>query len=60
VEVGGARIAGNGGMGEGDRPVLPGNAAADSEGEAAACDPEKEDRRDPDRIEGGGGSMSVG
>lgn len=53
-------MAGRGGIGEGDLPVRPGKAAALSDGEPAACEPEKDDRRDPGRTEARGGSIGVG
>ena len=61
VDVGGARIAGRGGIGEGERPVRPGKAAALAlrEGDPAACEPEKDDRRELGRIDPSGGSIGV-
>ena len=51
-------MAGRGGMGDGERP-RPGNAAAESAGDPAACEPEKEDRREPGLVDGGGGFIAV-
>lgn len=56
--MGGALIAGKGGIGEGDRPARPLNVAADNEGEAAACEPVNDDRRDPGLVDVGGGFMA--
>jgi L-aminopeptidase/D-esterase-like protein len=58
--VGGARIAGRGGIGDGDRPALPRKAVADNAGEAAACEPENVDRRDPGLVVLVGGFMAAG
>jgi hypothetical protein len=51
--VDGCRIAGSGGIGEGDLPVRPWNAVVDREGELAACEPENEDRLEPGLVIGG-------
>jgi hypothetical protein len=48
-------MAGKGGIGDGDLPVRPWKAEVLNEGEPAAWEPEKEERRDPDL--GAGGSM---
>ena len=53
VEVEGCRIAGRGGIGEGERPRRPWKVVVDSEGEPAACDPENEDLREPGLVDGG-------
>jgi len=53
-------MAGRGGIGEGERPVRPRNVVAEREGEAAACEPEKEDRLEPGLVEVGGGFMAAG
>ena len=42
VEMGDARIAGKGGMGDGERPVRA-KAAALRDGDPAACEPDNDD-----------------
>ena len=51
--VGGARIAGRGGIGLGERP-RPAKTAAFNEGELAAWLPEKDDLREPGLVDDGG------
>lgn len=53
-------MAGRGGIGEGERPVLPRKVVADNDGEAAACEPEKDDLLDPGLVDVGGGCMAAG
>jgi hypothetical protein len=53
-------MAGNGGIGEGERPVRPRNVVADRDGEAAACEPENDDLLDPGLVDVGGGCMAAG
>lgn len=53
VEEAGCLMAGKGGIGDGDLPVRPWNAEVLSAGDPAACEPEKEERRDPDLVRGG-------
>lgn len=59
-DVGGARIAGSGGIGDGERPVRPRKVVADNDGEAAACEPENDDLLDPGLVDVGGGCMAAG
>ena len=47
-------------MGDGERPARPRNVVADSEGDAPACEPEKDDRLDPGLVEVGGGFIAAG
>lgn len=56
---GGARIAGSGGMGDGDRPRRLLKPLAPRDGEPAACEPENEDRLDPGLLDVEGGFIEA-
>ena len=59
VDVGAARMAGSGGIGDGERP-RPCKPTAESDGDAAAWDPENEDRLEPGLLAVDGGFIAVG